>query len=354
MLLLGLLLLLAADGSHRTYALTQAAAGTGIRRQDPLRVATALETDEQPAPAYVAPFDRPPLGWQNWNGFQMKFNSSLLLNTAKALKANGLFEKGYKLIQYGGASYPHQGLAPLWNSTNPSNIKFVIVRNSTGHYQVDPGKFRGPGSTGQCLDDEQFIACMVNNSRPGATDQWNGQPELCGCANGNGAVAALSEELHRMGFGFGSYSGESSCQVEACNIPSLNDSKFRGFVDQDFDLMIKEWRSDYIMVDSVGEMPPYAAGKQDTRYWDWPRTMLEYWREKIDKANLSWPVILHSCHNGCATTFNGPTLTAAQCNERDPRQRWKMWTNNSVSKRDRTKARSYFHHLFSSFWMARR
>jgi hypothetical protein len=28
---------------------------------------------------------------RNWNDFQMKFNSSLLLNTAKALKANGLW-----------------------------------------------------------------------------------------------------------------------------------------------------------------------------------------------------------------------------------------------------------------------
>lgn len=93
--------------------------------------------------------------------------------------------------------------------------------------------------------------------------------------------------------------------------------------------MIKEWRSDYIMVDSVGEMPPYEAGKQDPRYWDWPRTVLTYWREKIDAAGLSWPVILHSCHNGCATTFNGPTLTAAPCNGSDPRQRWKVWPNDT-------------------------
>lgn len=150
-------------------------------------------------------------GWQNWNGFQMRFNGSLLLNTAKALQANGLFDKGYNLIQYGGASYPHQGLAPLWNSTNSSNRKYVIVRNSTGHYQIDPGKFRGPGSSDECLDDERFIACMISTSPPGATNQWTGDPERCGCRNGNGAVAALSAELHAMGFGFGSYSGESRC-----------------------------------------------------------------------------------------------------------------------------------------------
>jgi len=48
----------------------------------------------------------PPLGWSNWNGFEMRFNASLLLRTAKALRKNGLAAKGYTLIQYGGASYP--------------------------------------------------------------------------------------------------------------------------------------------------------------------------------------------------------------------------------------------------------
>ena len=48
----------------------------------------------------------PPLGWSNWNGFEMRFNASLLLWTAKALRKNGLAAKGYTLIQYGGASYP--------------------------------------------------------------------------------------------------------------------------------------------------------------------------------------------------------------------------------------------------------
>ena len=195
---------------------------------------------------------KPPLGWQNWNGFQMKFNASLLLQTAKELKRNGLFGKGYTLIQYGGASYPgslvNHGLPPLWNSTNVSNNHFVTVRNTTGYYQIDPGKFRGPGSSAECMDDDKFIQCMIKTgSWPGhpAADQWNGQPELCGCTNGNAAVAQLSAELHKMGFGFGSYAGSGGlCQVEACDIPSLNASKFEGFIDQDFDLYINEWKSD--------------------------------------------------------------------------------------------------------------
>jgi hypothetical protein len=66
-------------------------------------------------------------------------------------------------------------------------------------------------------------------SNEGKTGQWNGQPELCGCKNGNGGVAQLSAELHAMGFGFGSYAGSGGlCQVEACDIPSLNASKFKG------------------------------------------------------------------------------------------------------------------------------
>lgn len=299
------------------------------------RTPVHMKVDDGDALIVPAAALAPPLGWSNWNGFEMQFNASLLLNTAKELKKNGLAAKGYTLIQYGGASYPaslvNHGLPPHWNSTNVSNNKYVTVRNSTGYYQIDPGKFRGPGSSAECMDDKKFIACMIKTgSWPGhnATDQWNGQPELCGCKNGNAAVAALSAELHAMGFRFGSYAGSGGlCQVAACNIPSMNNSKFQGFVDQDFDLYIKEWKSDYIMVDSVGATAPFTNGKSDPRYYTWNADILKTWRKKIDTAELNRPIILHSCHNGCATTFNGPTLVAAPCNETDPRQRWMVSTN---------------------------
>lgn len=183
------------------------------------------------------------------------------------------------------------------------------------------------------MDDEKFIACMIKTgSWPGhnQTDQWNGQPELCGCKDGNGAVAALSAELHNMGFGFGSYAGSGGlCQVEACDIPAMNASRFEGFVDQDFDLYIDEWKSDYIMVYSVGATAPFAGGRNDPRYYTWNEDILKMWRKKIDAAKLDRPGILHSCHNGCATTVNGPTLVASPCNESDQKQRWMVSTNTT-------------------------
>ena len=59
-----------------------------------------------------------------------------------------------------------------------SNNKYLTVRNTTGYYQIDPGKFRGPGSSAECMDDDKFIQCMIKTgSWPGhpAADQWNGQ-----------------------------------------------------------------------------------------------------------------------------------------------------------------------------------
>jgi hypothetical protein len=67
-------------------------------------------------------------------------------------------------------------------------------------------------------------------------------------------MAALSAELRSMGFRWGSYSNEAGCKVSACNTTELNASKYRGFVDEDFDLMVNTWHSDYIMVDSVGAL----------------------------------------------------------------------------------------------------
>lgn len=97
---------------------------------------------------------RPPMGWQNWNGFGMAFNASLFREMAAAMKANGMLAAGYNLLSAGGSTYPHQGLPPRWNSTNDTNIINVIVRNSTGYYQIDPARFPGPGSSAECLDEQ--------------------------------------------------------------------------------------------------------------------------------------------------------------------------------------------------------
>ena len=263
---------------------------------------------------------RPPLGWQNWNGFGMRFNATLFRSMAEGMKANGMLAAGYNLISAGGSTYPHQGLPPRWNSTNDSNINNVIVRNSSGYYQIDPARFPGPGSSKECLDEATLRACLANHSRDGHS--WSaGDPATCGCKNGNEGMAALSAELRGMGFSWGSYSNEAGCKVAACDSPQLNASKFRGFVDEDFDLMVNTWHSDYVMVDSVGNEPPFP--KSDQRWWRWPRQVLTNWGEKV-KAFTSRPIVLHSCHNGCGTPFKGPTLLTAPCNATDRSQLWSV------------------------------
>ena len=272
---------------------------------------------------FVLPLDNgaaltPPLGWQNWNGFMMNFNSSLFRKMAKGMQANGLLDAGYNVISVGGSTYPRQGLAPKYNSSNSSNMQYVIVRNASGYYQIDPGKFPGPGSSADCLDDTVLNACLANHSN--GHDWPNGGPEYCGCRNGNEGMRALSAELRAMGYKWGSYIGieGETCQVDDCNIPSLNASKYNGFFDQDFDLIINAWQSDYVMIDSVGQQPPDANWSE----YGWPKEMLSKWGQKL--LNTSRPVILHSCHNGCGSTFVGPTLRVASCNVSDLSQFWEV------------------------------
>ena len=56
----------------------------------------------------------------------------------------------------------------------------------------------------------------------------------------------------------------AGCQTPECDIPSLNQSKYSGFVQQDAALYLDEWQSDYLMVDSVGNAPP--KGKEGGRH----------------------------------------------------------------------------------------
>ena len=74
----------------------------------------------------------------------MKFNATLFRRTAHAMKLNGLLDAGYSLLSVGGSTYKHQGLAPLWNHTDPKQYTAVIVRNSSGHYQIDPNDHSEP------------------------------------------------------------------------------------------------------------------------------------------------------------------------------------------------------------------
>ena len=258
---------------------------------------------------------KPPLGWQSWNGFHMNFNATLFLEMAKAMAdpSNGLLESGYKLMSVGGSTYKHQGLKPWYNGSNESNFRNVIVRNSTGYYQVDPARFPGPGSKPLCLNSTSRQACLTKH---------HGNPEPCGCMNGNEGMANMIKTIKALGFQWGSYSNEAGCEVEACNISALNASRQRGFVDEDADLFFNYWDSDYVMVDSVGSYGgndrPYP--KSDARWWKWERHLVSLWSEKV-KA-MKRPIVLHSCHSGCGSRFTGPTLILQTCNASDPHQLW--------------------------------
>ena len=181
---------------------------------------------------------RPPLGWQNWNGFYMGFNASLFRRTAAAMKKNGLLGAGYSLLSTGGSTYQHQGIAP-WNQSDPKKYVALIVRNSTGHYQIDPNRFPGPGSSPACLNDTALAACLLASGQQESTAEGVD----CGCKNGNEGMRALSHELRSLGFQWGSYSNMAGCQVPACDIPALNASKAGAFVRQDYDLMFGDWQS---------------------------------------------------------------------------------------------------------------
>jgi hypothetical protein len=80
------------------------------------------------------------------------------------------------------------------------------VRNSSGHYQIDPARFPGPGSTPACLNQTSLLECLTSH---------NQDPSTCGCVNGNEGMAQLSRTLRAMGFQWGSYSNEAGCQVRA-------------------------------------------------------------------------------------------------------------------------------------------
>merc|ERR1711969_117518 len=111
----------------------------------------------------------------------MTFNASLVRRTAKAMKERGLLDAGYKLLSIGGSTYEHAGVAPFdfkpWLR--------LTVRNSTGHMQIDPARWPGPGSNMTLCEDAAALAACI---QAGTNDTRT--PEECGCVNGEGTEAA--------------------------------------------------------------------------------------------------------------------------------------------------------------------
>lgn len=187
----------------------------------------------------------PPLGYNPWNGFKMNFNASLIEETVAAMSENGLLAAGWNYMTLGGSTYPHAAIAP-WNRTEPQKLPNVIVRNSTGHIQIDPARFPGPGSSAACLDGATLDSCLKKSAST---------PESCGCKDGNEGMRQLIDKARKAGFKWGSYSNMAGCQVAACDTPANNSSKQNAFLEQDKEVYLDEWESDYLMVDSVGVTP---------------------------------------------------------------------------------------------------
>ena len=71
------------------------------------------------------------------------------------------------------------------------------------------------------------------------------------------------------------------------------------------------------MVDVVGlTLPP---GKD---WWGWQKPVSTLWSERI--SSHTTPVIMHSCHVGCASPFYGPTMAVASCDATDPSQHFDL------------------------------
>ena len=261
----------------------------------------------------------PPLGWSTWNGFGMTFNASLVRRTAKAMKERGLLDAGYKLLSIGGSTYEHAGVAPFdfkpWLR--------LTVRNSTGHMQIDPARWPGPGSNMTLCEDATALAACI---QAGTNDTRT--PEECGCVNGNEGMRLLIREVKGLGFTWGSYSNEAGCQVPACAGPELEQARHEGFVSQDRALYIDDWGSEYLMIDSVGITSPDCPGPdcgRDRGNRTYGKQLMERWAKALMKPNPAGePVVLHSCHNLCENDFTGPTLTLAPCDPKDGRQQWSV------------------------------
>ncbi|MDQ8199836.1 glycoside hydrolase family 27 protein [Pelagicoccus enzymogenes] len=93
----------------------------------------------------------PPMGWNSWNTFESNINEQLVLDTAEAMKANGLLDAGYEYIV----------IDDCWS---------MRERDADGNLVADPEKFPS-------------------------------------------GIKALADKLHAMGFKFGIYgdAGKTTC-----------------------------------------------------------------------------------------------------------------------------------------------
>ena len=94
-------------------------------------------------------------------------------------------------------------------------------------------------------------------------------PEQCGCHNGNAGMANLTGYIRSLGFKFGMY---SSAGVGACDGAH---GTSEGFERQDAELFVRDWQSEYVMVDSCGitpKAPPFGPapgpGAVDQGRWE--------------------------------------------------------------------------------------
>ena len=262
----------------------------------------------------------PTRGWQNWNAFHSDFNASLTLEIAHFIKDSGLLAAGYEYLTLGGMAYAEHG-DPEQVPGFPAIPKQNITRNASGHLQVDPARFPGPGSSASCLrGGAELKACLIENNYS--------SPEACGCRNGNEGMRNLTNYLRSLGFRFGIY---TAAGVNACDGAH---GTSEGFEQQDADLFVNDWKAEYLMVDTCGTpaMPP-PHGPAPGAPGGQGRWEMTAWHDMLaaKQAAGAKPVLLHNCHIGCGSNFAGPTLAVKPCNATDPAQQWSFDTSGNHS-----------------------
>jgi hypothetical protein len=212
-----------------------------------------------------------------WNYFANNFNTSLFMETSKFMKDKGFLAAGYNYMTLGGIGYANGSTCKPVSSCN-------ITRNSTGFLQVDPVRFPG----------------------------------------GNDGFTDMTNKIRAMGYKWGSY---TEAGTSGCNGAK---GSSEGYEEQDAKLFVEEWKSEYLMIDSCGvENRPPPHGPPPGYPGGQARWELTKWKDLLSTAEN--PVLLHDCHNGCASGFGGPTLIAAICDSTDVSQRWLLQTDGSYS-----------------------
>ena len=137
----------------------------------------------------------------------------------------------------------------------------------------------------------------------------------------------MAGQIRQLGFKWGSY---TEAGTSGCNGAQ---GSSEGYEEQDAQLFVKEWGSEYLMVDSCGvENRPPPNGPPDGYPGGQARWELTKWKQLLNATaaqSTRKPVLLHNCHNGCASGFGGPTLVARPCADADPSQLWRLQTDGA-------------------------